>query len=161
MDVVAELLTHRLHGPGDGHDVERMILSLGHGHDLRVAVHENAGEVLALVENGRVGGAHEGDAHLAHDGPEGLAEHLEGDGIDHAASSRWNRRLPRSSTAPRQPGRITVVAPNSSTMAGPGRSARSGNRSRSHTGQSRGVSSNQTVRRSASAASREAVTVWW
>src|SRR6266849_8662058 len=138
-----------------------MVLSLGHGHDLRVAVHENAGEVLALVENGREGGAHEGDAHLAHDGPEGLAEHLEGYGIDHAASSRWNRRLPCSSTAPRQPGRITVVAPNSSTMAGPRRRARAGRRSRSQTGQSRGASSNQTGRRSISAASREVAAVVW
>ena len=84
VDVVAELLPHRLHRPGDRHDVERMILPPGHGDDLRVAVHEHAGEVLALVEDRRVRGAHQGHAHLAHDRDERLAQHLEGDGIDHA-----------------------------------------------------------------------------
>ena len=74
-----------------------------------------------------------------------------------ARSSRSRIRLPCSSTAPAQPGGITVVAPNSSTMAGPARRARSGSRSRSHTGQSMGAPSNQIGRRSTSASSSEAV----
>jgi hypothetical protein len=157
VDVVAELLADRAHRPADGHDVQRVVLALGHGHDLGLAVHEHAGEVLALVEDGRVRGAHEGDAHLAHDRHEGLAQDLERDGVDHAASVRSRIRLPWSSTSPAQPGGITVVAPNSSTMAGPARRAPSGSFSRSHTGQLVGAPSNQIGRRSTSASSSEAV----
>ena len=135
VDVVAELLADRAHRPADGHDVQRVVLALGHGHDLGVAVHEDAGEVLALVEDGRVRGAHEGDAHLAHDRDEGLAQTSSVMGSIMRRPSRSRIRLPCSSTSPAQPGGITVVAPNSSTMAGPARRARSGSRSRSHTGQ--------------------------
>ncbi len=123
VDVVAELLLHRLHRPADRHDVERVVLALGHRDELGVAVHEHAGEVLALVEDRGVGGAHQGDAHLAHDRGEGLAQDLQGDRVHrggaHARASRSKRRLPWASIAPRQPGGTTVVAPNSSTMAGP------------------------------------------
>ena len=123
VDVVAELLLHRLHRPADRHDVERVVLALGHRDELGVAVHEHAGEVLALVEDRGVGGAHQGHAHLAHDRGEGLAQDLQRDRVHrggaHARASRSNRRLPWASIAPCQPGGTTVVAPNSSTMAGP------------------------------------------
>src|SRR5881397_3029482 len=135
--------------------LERMILALRHGDDLRPAVHEHAGEVLPLVEDRRVRGTYEGHAHLAHDRDERLAQHLESDRIDHARVSRSKRRLPCASTAPPQPGGRIVVAPNSSTMAGPASEARSGSRSRSQTGQSCGAPSNHTVRRSTSAPSSE------
>src|SRR5215472_5629646 len=132
-----------------------MVLALRHRDDLRPAVHEHTGEVLALVEDRRVRGTYQGHAHLAHDRHERLAQDLERDGIDHAWPSRSKRILPCSSTAPRQPGGTIVVAPNSSTMAGPRSEARSGNRSRSHTGQSCGSPSNHTARRSTSAPSSE------
>ena len=104
VDVVAELLAHRAHRPADGHDVQRVVLALGHRHDLGLAVHEDAGEVLALVEDRRVRGAHERDAHLAHDRDEGLAQDLERDGVDHAAASRSSRSGCRG-RRPRPPSR--------------------------------------------------------
>src|SRR5262245_21116065 len=138
MNGVAELLTHRIHGPDDGDDVERMVLALRHGDDLRVAVQQYAGEVFALVEDGRVRGAHQGHPHLAHDRGERLAQHLERDRIHHHRRAhpftRSNRKFPCTSTTPRQPGGTTVVAPNSSTIAGPTMTASPGSRSRSHTG---------------------------
>jgi hypothetical protein len=94
VDVVPKLCAHRLHRPADRHDVQRMVLPLGHRDDLRLAIHEDARKVLALVEDRRVRGAHQRHAHLAHDRDEGLAQHLERDGIDHAVRSRSKRMLP-------------------------------------------------------------------
>src|SRR6266403_6231374 len=123
MDIVAELLAHRLHRPADRHDVERVVLALGHGDELGVAIHPHTGDVLALVEAGGVRGPHEGHAHLAHDRRERLPQDLERDRVHrggaHARASRSKRRLPWPSSVPRQPRGTTVVAPNSSTMAGP------------------------------------------
>ena len=82
--------------------------------------HEHAGEVLALVEDRRVGGPHQVDAHLADDRDERLPHDLQGDGI---TLRRRSRLAPvagcRSRRRPRQPGKTTVVEPNSSTIAGP------------------------------------------
>src|SRR5262249_8415532 len=114
------------------HDVERMVLAARHRHDLGVAIHEHAGKVLALVENGRVGRAHERHSHLAHDRGERLPDDLERDRVDHGPRSRT--RLPAASTLTRHPRTTPVVAPNSSMMAGPAIRATSGNRSRSYTG---------------------------
>ena len=50
--------------------------------DLPVAVAEGGGVVHRVLDDARVGGAHDREGHLVDQGVESVADHLEGDGVD-------------------------------------------------------------------------------
>ena len=61
----------RGYGARDGNDVERMILTR-FGDQAPLSVDQDAGEVVALVDDRGIGGLDHCPAHLAHDGAHGL-----------------------------------------------------------------------------------------
>ena len=81
---------------------------------------EQAGRgVQAFLHDGGEGAAHQRELHLVGDAVELVAQHFERDRIDVHAQPRVSRRLPLSSTVPRQPGSTSVVVSSCSTIAGP------------------------------------------
>ena len=64
---------------GDGAEVERQREALGDEAALRVA--QGARHVHRVLQIVRVGGSHERDGHLVHDGVERILDELEEDGI--------------------------------------------------------------------------------
>ena len=124
LEVVAEVLHGVLDRPGKRHHVRADVLGLG--DHLRRGIEEAAGEVLGLVDRDRAGGAEHGRAHLAHDRDQALGQHLERDGIEGTldadfvhARLRSSTRLPKASSEVLKSGGTSVLAPASSTMAGP------------------------------------------
>ena len=81
----AELAPHVRHGVGDGAQVQRQGEALGDQATLDVA--EGAGHVHGVLEVVRVGGAHERDGHLVHDGVQAVLHQLEENGIAEIAGA--------------------------------------------------------------------------
>ena len=95
-----------------------------------VAVHDDATEVTRFPDDRRIAGAVKMIVHLIGEAGDLVAQDLDRDRVDaHGLASRIRLRAP--STRAVQPGGITVVASNCSTMAGPGIDAPTANRSRS------------------------------
>ncbi len=112
------------HRVGDGAEVKRQRQALGDQPPLRVA--EGAGHVHGVLEVVRIGGAHQRDGHLVHDGVEAVLHQLEENGIAeitgaHSAPPVVMTMLPCASRCAAQPGGTRVVASFSSTSSGPGR----------------------------------------
>ncbi len=120
----AELAAHVGHGVGDGAQMQGQSQALGDETALHVA--EGARHVHGVLEVVRVGGAHQGDGHLVHDGIEAVLHQLEENGIAeitgaHQAPPVVMTMLPCGSRRAAQPGGTRVVASYSSTSRGPGR----------------------------------------
>ena len=79
-DVTGEVLHGAADGPRHGQHVPGMILGLGDHLGLRIE--ERAREVVELPDHRGVRGADHGRPHLAHDGDEAFADHLERDRVD-------------------------------------------------------------------------------
>ena len=92
---------------------------LGLGDHLAAGVEDGRRAVLALLDIGRVGGLDERGAHLLGDREEGRADHLERHAVHGVSPRSRTTRKPRSSTVASWAGRMSVVASNCSTTAGP------------------------------------------
>ena len=98
MKVVAEVLEHATHPPGQGEHVPRMVPGLR--DHLSARPEQRTREVVELVDDGRERGADDGRPHLAHDRDEPLADHLQGDRV-HVPGSHPEPRRRRPGTRTR------------------------------------------------------------
>ena len=87
--------------------------------------------VEPLRDYGAEGRANEGEVHLVADLLQAALHHAEGDGVERAHPLTSRIRLPMASREARLPGSTTLVQSVCCTMAGPGKDAPSGRRSRS------------------------------
>ena len=124
-----EVPHHRLHERG-----------VGASGQLAAAPIMDAGpEVARLADHRGARRALDGRLHLRLHGGQRPLDDLEHDGIDGRGahglciSSRVSRRFPNRSTSARSPGNTTVVAPYSSTIAGPVMTSPARSRSRAYT----------------------------
>src|SRR5262245_45220352 len=97
-------------------------------------VEDHAAEIARLADDGGIAGAIEMIMHLFDQAGDLVAQDLDGDRVDgrrccHARRSRIKLRKP--SARPPQPGGMTVVASNCSTIAGPAIATPMSSRSRS------------------------------
>src|SRR5262249_49947551 len=121
--------------------------------ELAAATIVDAGaEVARLADHGRARGALDGRFHLGLGRGQRALHDLQQDRVDgHEALA--STRLPRRSTPPTSPGNTTVVAPYSSTTAGPRTTSPGSRRARSYTAQSWARPPMRTGRRPVSARS--------
>src|SRR5215475_5204065 len=88
-----------------------------------VAVENHARKIARFADDGGIAGAVEMKMHFFDQARDLVAQNLDGDGVqswNHFQTSCFDRtRLRKPSTAACQPGGITVVASNCSTIAGP------------------------------------------
>src|SRR5439155_10310903 len=142
-----EVPHHRLHERG-----------VGPSGELAAAPIVDAGpEVACLADHRGARRALDGRLHFRLHGGQRPLDDLEHDGIDGRGahglciSSRVSRRFPNRSTSARSPGNTTVVAPYSSTIAGPVTTSPARSRSRAYTAHSTDRPSKRTARRPVSA----------
>ena len=72
VDVAPEALEHLPDFHGNGEDVDGVVLR--HGDELPRTVHEHAGEIVSLVDDGGIGRPHHVRPHFPDDGHEGFVD---------------------------------------------------------------------------------------
>src|SRR5690606_16602496 len=118
LDAAGEGLEDRAHGEAAAACVDRDAVGLA--HQRAVGAGDEAGEVVALVEDRAARGARHHPAHLPGDVVEPLLRQRKLDRIErgHAAPTVMSK-LPLASTARMSPGPTTTVVVASSTISGP------------------------------------------
>ena len=79
VDVTPEALDHLADFHRHGEDVDGVVLR--HGDELPLAVHEHAGEIVPLVDDGGIRRPHHVRPHLPDDGHEGFVDDFQGYGV--------------------------------------------------------------------------------